>query len=88
MALEIAKIYQQKIFFVENIILSVEMKHSPIRFILSERKDKKSSFAMYMIKGKGCGMYVSNWLGYNRCRHWYSVGIQTARLLVENNHRI
>jgi len=28
------------------------MKHSPIRFILSERKDKKSSFAMYMIKGK------------------------------------
>nr|DAF85583.1 MAG TPA: hypothetical protein [Siphoviridae sp. ct5jB2] len=28
---------------------------------------------MYMIKGKGCEMYVFNWLGYNRCRHWYSV---------------
>lgn len=75
MALEIAKIYQQKIFFVENIILSVEMKHSPIRFILCRAERQKSSFAMYMIKGKGCEMYVSNWLGYNRCRHWHSVGM-------------
>ena len=52
MGLEIAEIYQQKIFFVENIILSVEMKHSPIRFILFREERQKSSFAMYMIKGK------------------------------------
>ena len=41
MGLEIAKIYKQKIFFVENIILSADMKHSPILFILSEGKIKK-----------------------------------------------
>ena len=52
MGLEIAEIYQQKIFFVENIILSVEMKHSPIRFILFRAERQKSSFAMYMIKGR------------------------------------
>nr|DAP33315.1 MAG TPA: hypothetical protein [Caudoviricetes sp.] len=51
------------------------MKHSPIRVILFRAERQKSSFAMYMIKGKGCEMYVSNWLGYNRCRHWYSVGM-------------
>lgn len=38
---KLRKYINKKIFFVENIILSVEMKHSPIRFILSERKDKK-----------------------------------------------
>lgn len=41
-----------KNIFVENIILSVEMKHSPIRFILFRAERQKSSFAMYMIKGK------------------------------------
>ena len=87
MGLEIAEIYQQKIFFVENIILSVEMKHSPIRFILFRAERQKSSFAIYMIKGKGCEMYVSNWLGYNRCRHWHSVGIQITRLLVKNDRK-
>lgn len=51
------------------------MKHSPIRVILFRAERQKSSFAMYMIKGKGREMYVSNWLGYNRCRHWYSVGM-------------
>lgn len=40
-----------------------------------------------MIKGKGCEMYVSNWLGYNRCRHWHSVGIQITRLLVKNDRK-
>ena len=32
-------------------------------------------------------MNVSNWLGYNRCRHWQSVGIQITRLLVKNDRK-
>ncbi len=49
---KLRKYINKKIFFVENIILSVEMKHSPIRFILCRAERQKVVFAMYMIKGE------------------------------------